>query len=242
MNRKRMKILRRRGGFTLLELVIAMGMVAVLAVSLYASLRIGFKAQASSEAAVEPARTASLALDLIQQDLANSLTPNNLAGNFEGTSGTDDRNKEDDDINFYSTTDSPQHATANGEIKNVELTVIEPQNSSDHVLVRRVARNLPPLNQETETPDVEVICRNVGAFSVQYWDGTEWDQTWDSTQEDNQLPVAVEVMLELDRPDATSPGGMRATQYTRIFPLSCSYAQFDPQVNPSASTSSTATQ
>ena len=66
----------RRGGFTLIELIVAMGMVAILSVSLYASLRIAFRARESAEKAIEPARTAELAMEFIRSDLQNAMTPN----------------------------------------------------------------------------------------------------------------------------------------------------------------------
>ena len=225
----------------MLELLVAMAMVAILAVSLYASIQITFKAQKRADAAVEPARTAQLAMEMIGQDLTNSIQPGGeLAGNFEGTTGSDDRGHEADDIDFYSTADSPQHQDANGEIKNIEITVITPQNSTDHVLVRRVTRNLLSLNS-TATPDPEFICGHVNSFSVAYYDGSDWTDTWDSTAEDNTLPVAIQVTLNLDRDDPQGAGGVQTTSYTRIFPVPCSTAQFDSAVNPSAS-GSTSTQ
>jgi type II secretion system protein J len=235
----------RRSGFTLIELIVAMGMVVVLAMGLYAALQVAFRTQRSAQAAVEPSRTAQIALELLQQDIENAMAPNpaliGMAGNFEGTQATDSRGREADDINFFSTADSPQHVDANGEIKNVELTVVQPQNSGDFVLIRRVTRNLT--SQVTTPPDVEVICRNVGAFTLQYFDGTNWDTTWDSTTEDNCLPVAVMVTLQLDRPPggvapgaapvASNSGNMRSFTFTRVFPLACSKAMFDSQVNTS---------
>jgi type II secretion system protein J len=234
---------RRRGGFTLLELLVAMAMVAILAVSLYASIQITFKAQKRADAAVDPSRTAQLALEMIGQDVTNSIAPNVtnaglLAGNFEGTTGNDDRGHEADDINFYATAESPQHVDANGEIKNIEITVITPVNSTDHVLVRRVTRNLLNLNT-TATPDPEFICGHVNSFTVLYFNGTDWETTWDSIAEDNTLPVAIQVTLNIDRDDSAAPGGVQTYSYTRVYPVPCSTAEFDSAVNPSAPSSST---
>jgi len=223
-----------------------MAMVAILAVSLYASIQITFRAQKRAEAAVEPGRTAQLAMEMIGQDLTNSMSPPSstntalatMVQNFEGTTGADDRGHEADDINFYSTSDSPQHVDANGEIKNIEITVITPQNSTDHVLVRRVTRNLLSLNSAA-TPDPEFICGHVDSFTVEYFDGTDWTPTWDSTAEDNTLPVAIQVTLTIDRDDPSVAGGVQTYSYARTFPLPCSTAEFDSAVNPSASGSST---
>jgi len=222
-----------RAGFTLIELTLAMGMVTVVALSLYASLRIAFRASDSATAAVEPPRTAELAMEFLRTDLQNALTSGGvLAGTFEGTQSQDDRGHEDDDLIFFTTSDGPDHVDGNGEIKQVELTVQTTPDGTDHVLVRRVTRNL--LSEIQVDPDEEIICRGVSSLSLSYFTGSQWQDTWDSTQEDNTIPVAVEVTLELQRP--TAAGGatgqdMRTLRFTRVFTLSCSTAAQDENVN-----------
>src|SRR5271154_2888190 len=97
-------------GFTLLELVIAMAIVAIIAASLYAAMRVGFRAATSAQTAIEPSRTAALTMELVRTDLENALPPTGLlAGTFEGAQAQDNRGREDDDMVFYSTADAPQH-------------------------------------------------------------------------------------------------------------------------------------
>jgi type II secretory pathway component PulJ len=204
-----------------------MSMVAVLAVSLSDSMYTAFKAVKSADAAVEPPRTASIAMDFLGQDLQNALSPGTvLVGNFEGTQSQDSRGHENDDLIFFSTSDSPQHVDANGDVKQIELTM-EQTADGDWVLVRRVIRNL--LAQTPVNPDEEVLCRGVSSFTLQYSTGSQWETTWDSTQEDNTIPAAVQVALELQRPD--TKGVMQTLRYTRTFALGCSTAAMDPTVN-----------
>jgi general secretion pathway protein J len=220
------KIRINRRGFTLLELIVALAMAAILAVSLYTSLHVALKAKERAEAALEPSRTAEVAMEFLRGDFQNAMPPTGLlAGTFEGTDQSDDRGANGDDVNFYSTADGPQHVDANGEMKNVELTIEVPPGSNDHVLVRRVTRNL--LSQVQTYPDEEVICRKVAGFNVRYFTGSDWVDNWDSTQEDNTLPAAVEVTLDLEQPN--TPSGIYRT--VRIFPLPCSTAASDPAVN-----------
>jgi len=220
---------RSRRGFTLIELVLALGMVAVLALTLSASMRIAFRMASSAEAAVVPGRDAQVSLNYLGNDLRNAMqTGGQLAGTFEGTQNTDSRGHEADDVIFYSTSESPQHVAANGEIKMIELTT-EQASNGDFVLIRRVTRNL--LSQVAANPDEEVICRGVSSFTLQYFDGTYWNPTWDSTAEDNTIPAAVQVTLEIDRPEAD--GTNKTSRSTQIFLLPCSTAPTDQAVNPS---------
>ena len=210
-------------------------MVGILAVSLYASLRIGFRAKASAEAQLDPARSIELAMEILRQDLQSAPAPTGLfAGSFEGNSGSDDRGHPDTDVIFYSVTDSPQHVDGNGEIKSIELTVMTSP-SGDHVLVRKVVRNL--LSQQAMNPDVEIIARGVASFALRYYNGSEWADDWDSTQEDNTLPAAVEVTLSMDPPVVAAGTIVQPPApktYVRIFQLPCSTAATDTTVNPSA--------
>ncbi len=208
-------------GFTLLELMLALAIAAVLATSLYAAMQAAYTAKKSAESAVEPPRTAELAMEWLAADFQNALPPTGiLAGAFVGSDAQDERGRDADDVVLYTTTESPYNPDlANGDVKMVELLVTVPDNSTDHVLVRRVSRNL--LSQVETTPTDEVLCRGVGGFNVRYYDGTQWVDTWDSTQQGDVLPTAVEVTLELDRPTAANQPP-RTFRFTRVFPLPCS--------------------
>lgn len=212
----------RQSAFTLIEMITALLMVAMLAGSMYASLRIAFRAQAAAEAAVEPARTADVAMELLRDDIQNAFPPstteNQILKVFIGTDATDARGADADTLELCTTADAKEHAAANGELKQVILKVNAPANTSDHILVREVARNL--LTNGTEPRwDEEIICRGVAGFNLRYFDGEAWQDSWDSNTSFIPLPLAVEVTLQLDRP--TAGGGTRTYKYVRVFPLSC---------------------
>jgi type II secretory pathway pseudopilin PulG len=234
-----------------------MAMVGILALSLFVSLKVAFKAQAAASRAVEPSRTSQEAIELICRDLASAVPPGGklantflgltdptaattgasaaadtaplgpLAGTvngaFEGTQGTDDRGNAADDLLFFTTAESPTHIEgANGDMKYVELKVVPSQAGTDYLLVRRVYNNL--LSQTIEEPDQEVICRGVAGFNLRYYDPVlgEWEDNWDCSQYNNALPAAIEVTLQLDRPDAS--GQSRILTFTRIVQMPCSVA------------------
>ncbi len=207
-----------RRGFTLLELVVAMGMVAVLAFSLYASMRIAFRARDSAESSLEPVRTAELAFEFLRQDLNNAIPPGGvLAGSFIGADSQSDEGRSGDALQFFTTAAAPEHPSANGEIKNEQLALATPDGYSDRCLVRRVVRNL--LSQFQVSPDEEVICRGVSALNLRYYNGTTWADSWDSSQQSDALPNAIEITLELDRPAGSAQP--RTYRFVRVFPIAC---------------------
>jgi prepilin-type N-terminal cleavage/methylation domain-containing protein len=269
-----------RPAFTLIELVVAMAMVAVVALSLYSTVHTSFGLQRSADLAIEPSDTVDMAMELIGADLENAISPNTtitnavniydvvtpsaanntgsssagntggmgsgagagggssssanaapagwvLAGPFEGTQAQGAGGMETDDLVLFTTADATPHVDGNGEIKMVELTVEQPQGSSDECLVRRVTSNLT--QEEPAKPDEEILCRGVTGFSLQYFDGSEWNPTWDSTQEDNTIPAAVQVTLNISRP--YNNGQPHTLVFTRVFPISCSNAAMDSNVS-----------
>jgi prepilin-type N-terminal cleavage/methylation domain-containing protein len=267
-----------RRAFTLIELLIAMAMVGIVALALFASLGIAFKSRAAAERNVEPSRTVSLAMDLICKDIEAAQPPggtlsngwlgltdsstsgtttgatgttgsaasaststfvspmsNTVNGSFEGFDQTDDHGNPGDDLRFFTTAQSPTRAEgANGDMKYVELTTVASQDGSDMLLVCKVYNNL--LSQVSEDPDVEVICRGVAGFNLRYWDPVvgEWEDTWDCSQYSNGLPAAIEVTLQLQRPDAT--GQMQVISFQRVVSVHCAVAY---SLLPSTSTTAT---
>ncbi|MGA2582099.1 MAG: type II secretion system protein GspJ [Tepidisphaeraceae bacterium] len=225
-------------GFTLLELIVAMGMVAIVATALGSALKASFDLANTAQLTIEPARTAALAMTMVEQDLQNAVVPNAnwtdigvapFSGTFEAEQSTDSRGRESDEVQFYANSDSPVHIDANGEIKQVTLQVVQDTATGEYDLVRRVVRNL--MAQDQPQPDEEIICRNVASFTLQYFDGTNWNTSWDSTAEDNTLPAAVQVTLQLERPMSAKNSTIKTLTYTRTIMLPLSTAALDPNVN-----------
>jgi hypothetical protein len=204
-----------------MELVVALGIVALLAAVIYGSLRIAFLARASVQQAVEPIQRADLVVDFLRRDLESALPPTGtLAGVFVGVNNQDERGQDSDDLLLCAAVSAPRVALAT-DVRQIEYVVVS--NSGDHVLLRRVTSNL--LAPATVTPDDEVLCRGVHSFHVRYYDGTDWYDAWDSTQppsdiapfQSKALPQAVEVTVGLE---PSSPKGSPLT-VTRLIPLPC---------------------
>ena len=83
--------------------------------------------------------------------------------------------------------------------------------------MRRIYYNLLP--GKAPTPREQILCRNVRSFYLRYFDGTLWRDDWDSQAQGDILPAAIEVTLELDRPDATEDSS--TYKMTRVFAVPC---------------------
>ena len=208
-----------RRAFTLLEMLVAMALMSVIAGSLYAALRVGFRARDSAVAAVKPVRAAELAVELLRKDVESALPPTGiLAGGFLGQDATDSAGRDADTLLLHSCAHVPAPAQRACDVRMVELALETPSNGGAPALVRRVTTNL--LAVETVEPAQEVLCRGVSEFNVRYFDGSDWAESWDSSARGDALPAAVEITLELERPETTRADA-EGYRISRILLLHC---------------------
>jgi type II secretion system protein J len=192
-------------GFTLLELLIAMTMMSIIAASLYTSMSIGFMAREKAETAVEKGRAAEIAVELIKGMLTASMVPNGiLAGEFEGEDEQDEYGYDADNLSFYTADYNPVEDELASDIEKVELEMSVREDTEERVIVRKTTTNL--LSPRTIDPDEEVLCSGVRALNLRYYDGSDWADEWDSSDNDNALPQAVEITIVLEGPESKADG------------------------------------
>jgi hypothetical protein len=199
-------------------MIVATAIMAVLAGSLYATLHTAFQARRSATTAVEETRLADLALAFLAADLESAVVPSGiLAGGFLGEPSTDAAGRPADTLLLHATAPGGTAVEGVGDLRMIEF-VCEPSDEEDGglVLLRRVTTNL--LAPTTPEPEEEILCRNIFTFSLRYFDGVEWLETWDSTTQDNQLPAAVEVTLQRRLPEEPEreEGGYVTARVIRI--------------------------
>lgn len=204
-----MKRSARAPGFTLLELLLAVLITAIVAGSLAATLFVAFRARAHALEAVARTRAVDIASDVMAADLANALpqgsASNTLAGPFTGAP---------DSLDFYCTGPESK-ATVQGDSKHIQYALAaDPAKPSVTNLVRYVTTNLlAPVQLD---PVQERVCRGVDSFTLSYYDGANWNDTWDPTQH-KTLPVAVQMTLVL----SPATAGDEPIQTIRTIPISC---------------------
>ncbi|MEI8197374.1 MAG: type II secretion system protein GspJ [Phycisphaerae bacterium] len=223
-------------GFTLLELIVALLIVSIVGAAIFSTLRTAFRAKTSAEEAVEPLQRAGVVLDFLRRDLESALPPmgvpaagapvQHFSQSFVGTDGQGDADHSADDVLLYAAVEAGPVKTALepqlykiANVRQIEYAVIS--QGKDRLLVRYVTSNL--LAQVIPDPEPEVLCRGVRSFNLRYSDGTNWYDSWDSTQTVesipvNMLPAMVQVTLELE---SATPGGA-PLHFERLISLPCS--------------------
>jgi type II secretion system protein J len=172
-----------RCGFTLLEVILATGAaaVAILAVqSVFSSaVRLRNLTQERSLEELALHRT----LEVVQRDLSALMPP---GGSFAGElqSGVDFGFSDP----LAGTPISPDLFTASGridpwspfgDVQRVRYTLVTAQGGLGYFdLVREASRNLLPTLEDEF--DSQVLLRDVSGAGFEFFDGTEWTETWDS--------------------------------------------------------------
>ena len=104
-------------------------------------------------------------------------------------------------------------------------------------LVRKVTTNL--LSPKEVDPEEHVLCRNVMSLNLRYFDGDSWLDEWDSTEDANSLPKAVEVDIEIANRVRRSSEEMERRRLLQSFAIPCGVsAQATEETTESNGTSS----
>ncbi|MBL9136284.1 MAG: prepilin-type N-terminal cleavage/methylation domain-containing protein [Verrucomicrobiales bacterium] len=196
------------GGFTLIEVILALAIAAVVLVAVnglfYSALRLRERSIESFEAAQPLQR----ALTIIQRDLANLVPPGGTLGGVLQTTPTNTAVRPGlASPEFRTATGRIDDTTPWAEVQKVSYLLTDATSSSTNrgqgrALVRSVVRNLLPSGMD-EFND-EWLMDGVDSLTFSFYDGTQWWTTWDSSSQTPALPRAIRVELQ---PSATTRYG-----------------------------------
>ena len=183
-------------GFTLLELILAIALMDVIAVVLYSSMHIAFKTKASCQASLKPYQSVTPIFEFIRKDLTSAMQPDGiLAGVFVGEDVPYNNLQDADTLSFYSAAYQPKVGEITSNVIYVEYG-LENDYERDQIVIKRFT-NKNILSPTAVDPEEEVIGRNIAGFDVQYYDGTTWLETWDSSEQDGTLPWGVQITISI---------------------------------------------
>lgn len=197
----------RTRGFTLVEMLIAIAILAMISVLIYGAFSGMKHTKQGIERLNDRYREGRLAMARITRDLKSAYLSLNIPLNpalavektaFIGTASTPA-----DRIDFDSFSnrriDRDSHESDQCEISYFGMA--DPKKQGVTNLVRRISKH--PDLYPTKGGIIEVLATNIDLFDVKYLDPltSEWLETWDTTQstgELNRMPLQVKITLVLN--------------------------------------------
>ena len=207
------------GGFTLIEVILAIGIAAIVLVTVTSVFFSAIRLRNATQEAVDNATPIDQALTFIRRDLQCVVTPTNgtskiMSGAFRAGLISSSANGEPVAIEITTATGRLSDSQPWSDLQRVTYELRDPanHNTQGKDLVRSVTRNILAVT----TPQVEDQWMMGGIQSVTFscYDGAQWWNTWDTTgltSANTNLPVAVRVDIQ--------PVGNQMSPYEIIVPI-----------------------
>lgn len=215
---------RTRGGFTLIEVVVALGAMAVIGLLSWQALAGSLKARDFMEEEEAFQRSANTALARIQHHLELAyLTKSVTAVNTYRTVFVAKDGDERDEL-WFTSLGHHRRFRDSKECDQTELTFWlddDPENDDAYVLLMREAQRID--ERPDEDGGVLPLAYGVQRFDLHFLDPAtgEWVDEWDSTGADQaeRLPRAVQVVLVLEGPGRDDPDEREPRAFVRTVQL-----------------------
>ncbi len=211
---------RLSAGFTLVEMLVAVSILAMISVLIYGAFAGLRRSKQGIERVNDRYREGRLAMDRISRELQSAYlsgyTPLDQALAVQKTAFIGTQGTPADRVDFNSF--SNRRITRDShESDQCEISYFGSENPKQHGitdLVRRISKH--PDLEPTKGGRVEVLATDIDLFNLKYLDplSGQWVDTWDSTQaigQPNRMPLQVRVLLVLNGGRRTEASGARKT-------------------------------
>lgn len=191
-------------GFTLIELILGIGIMATVLVAINAVFFSVMRLRDRTNAIVEESLPVQQTLSTIRRDLQGALAPAGdgmLAGHFKAGNVTSLGSSLPVQVEFCTTTGVVRDNDPWSEVQRVTygLRASNNRNIAGSDLYRLVTRNL--LATMTPQPEEHWMMSGVESFEISCFDGLQWRDYWDTSLTDTNLPGAVRVRIVLASQD-----------------------------------------
>jgi type II secretion system protein J len=193
--------------FTLLEVLIATFIAAIVLAAMNATFYAALHLRSVTNALVENSIPMNHAASILKADLRGTLiTGGTMAISIESP-GTESGNNQPTDLDIYTTTGVLHDDLPWGDVQKVSYLLKNPTTASNlggKDLVRAVTRNLLASAQ----PDLaeQPLLSGVSSVQFSFFDGANWQTTWDSTSAVTPAPLAIKVHVEFANNNSTGQG------------------------------------
>jgi type II secretion system protein J len=207
---------RSTRAFTLIEMLLAVAICAIVLVAINGVFAAAVRLRDKTSDAIEESLPVNRALDIMHRDLKGTVGPGGfLAGDFKcgaqvmgarmGLSGE----AGNAGLDFCTSTGVINDKAPWGDIQEVfyELKAPADRNQAGMELVRCVNHNL--LATTTQTPEIQFLMDKVQTLQFDCYDGSQWRNTWDTSSNDTNLPVAVRIRIQLVAKQGEGSGNLQ---------------------------------
>jgi prepilin-type N-terminal cleavage/methylation domain-containing protein len=171
----------RSNGFTLVEILISLAILAMIVVSTFTIFRSASKSWQKGEIRSERYHNARSAVSRISLEISQAVINSNALCKFTG-----DKNR----VSFFSFV-----STESGVFEFSEVVYWL---DSDKKLLMRDEEADPDYNFKTYAHS-DILSDNISVLEFSYFDGTLWQDTWNSDQASGiGLPKAVKIKIKVD--------------------------------------------
>ena len=197
-----------RRGFTLMELLIATLVASVVLAALNAAFYAALHLRSSASKVVEENVPLNYGVSILKADLRSALiTGGVMASTFESP-GTVIDSARPSLLDISTTTGVLDNQLPWGDVQRISYYLKDPVSASRRPgkdLIRAVTRNL----LATVQPDVteQTLLSGVDSLNFTFYDGSNWQTSWDTNAEVNPLPQAIKAEIQFAK--ANSGGQAR---------------------------------
>ena len=194
----------RRRGFTLIELVLALGIAGIVLTAINSVFFAAMKLRNDTIRVAQQTAPVERAIGIIKRDVAGIMPIGVLPG-VMGTDATMVGVSQPLIVEIYTTTGIIRDDTPWGDVQKVDYWLQAPANGNPATvgkdLMRGVTQNLLP--SSPVAPVAQKLLSGVQSFRFSYYDGTNWNDSW-STQLSN-TPVVMKAFLTFVTPKTGEP-------------------------------------
>lgn len=192
-------------GFTLIEVILAIGISAIVILTITAVFYAALHLRDATQDFVDSTTPVNQTMTFLRRDLESVVPPTNgtakvLSGDFKVGNITALGIGQPVAVEMFTAIGDLSDSKPWGDIQRVTYELRDPttKDSTGKDLVRSVTRNLLSIS----TPDVQDQWMMSGVQSISFscFDGTQWWNTWDTTgvmSSNTNLPTAVKVDIQL---------------------------------------------
>jgi general secretion pathway protein J len=199
--KKKIKI--KNHGFTLIEILLAVGIFAIVLFAMNTVFFSALRLERATNRVVDERQPLNQAFATLRRDLLNAVQPLTnstlVPRNFiSGGRGSGLGSAQAGSLEFYTTTGLISDDAPWGDVQKVRYELVAPANpatSQGQELVRVVTRNI--LATTTADEDEQFLMGDVASVEFLCYNGTDWRSTWDTSATDPGLPLAVRVRVQL---------------------------------------------